>query len=233
MKAMIFAAGEGTRLRPLTLTKPKALVEVAGRPMLAWVLDAVKRAGVKEAVVNVHYLGEQIIDYLKANDFGLNIQIADERKRLLDTGGGLLAARGLLGDSEPILLHNADILTSARLDRLELRGLASLLVADRPSSRKLVFNGGLLTGWVNETTGQTKGNAQGVKRAFQGVHVVSPEIFPCLEKYAAEIGSDTFSLTPFYLSAPNVYGQELGNYEWHDIGSPEKLAAAAKAYERI
>lgn len=233
---MIFAAGEGTRLRPLTLTRPKALVEVGGKPMLARVLQAVKAAGICDVVVNVHYLADQIIDYLNANDFGLNIRIADERRLLLDTGGGLLAARHLLDGNEPILLHNADICTDLDLTRLEPRGLATLLVADRNSSRRLVFNPAdmRLHGWVNEQTGQTRGCPDGLRMAFNGIHVVSPEIFPLLELYSREIGSEVFSLTPFYVaaaaSAP-IYGCRLGGYRWHDVGDMQKLASANASFQ--
>lgn len=236
MKAMIFAAGEGTRLRPLTLTKPKALVEVAGKPMLGRVLEAVRAAGIRDVVVNVHYLAEQIIDYLEANDFGLNIRIADERRRLLDTGGGLLAARDLLAGNEPILLHNADICTDLDLTRLEPRGVATLLVADRDSSRRLIFNPDdmQLRGWVNERSGETRGCAEGLRRAFNGIHVVSPDIFPLLERYSRSIGSDVFSLTPFYVAAAAVepiYGCSLTGYRWHDVGDLQKLAAANAAFQ--
>lgn len=233
MKAMIFAAGEGTRLRPLTLTRPKALAEVAGKPMLARVLESVRSAGVRDVVVNIHYLGEQIISYLEANDFGLNISIADEPGHLLDTGGGLLAAQALLGNDEPILLHNADILTDLNLGVLELKGMATLLVRDRATSRRLVFDSAdmRLQGWINAKTGETKGNPSGIPLAFNGIHVVSPEIFPLLEEYSKKIGSEVFSLTPFYVDAASragIYGQVADGYSWYDIGSPEKLAEAEK-----
>lgn len=230
MKAMVFAAGEGTRLRPLTLSTPKALVEVGGKPMLARVLENLKVAGVSDVVVNVHYLADRIIDYLAANDFGMNISVADERNRLLDTGGGLMAARHLLEGDEPILLHNADICTDLDLRRLELRGVASLLVADRHSTRRLVFdNDRRLVGWVNETTGEVRGSSCGERLSFNGIHVVAPEIFPLLEEYAAMVGSEVFSLTPFYVAMASrceIYGSRLDGYKWHDIGNLQKLEAA-------
>lgn len=231
MKAMIFAAGEGTRLRPLTLTRPKALVEVGGEPMLARVLGAVKAAGITDVVVNVHHLADRIACWLSANDFGLNIAISDERARLLDTGGGLLAARPLLDGNEPILLHNADICTDLDLTRLTLRGDASLLVSPRPSSRLLTFDPGdmRLQGWVNTQSGASKGNPAGRRLAFNGIHLVSPDIFRALEEYSALTGSDAFSLTPFYVAMARhlrIHGLELGGYRWHDIGNLEKLEAA-------
>lgn len=237
MKAMIFAAGEGTRLRPLTLTKPKALVEVGGKPMLARVLEAVKAAGVKDVTVNVHYLADQIIDYLAVKNFDLKITISDERERLLDTGGGLLAARASLEGDEPILLHNADIATDLDLRRAGFPAcdtLATLLIANRESSRKLLFEKATsfsswwsLCGWRNEKTGETKGQP-GTPFAFNGIHVVSPAIFPLLEEYAAQVGP-VFSLTPFYVAMAathDIRGQLLSGYRWHDIGNLQKLQAA-------
>lgn len=236
MKAMVFAAGEGTRLRPLTLSCPKALVPVAGRPMLARVLDALRRAGVSDVVVNVHYLAEQIIDFLDADSFGMNITVADERERLLETGGGLLAARRLLDGNEPIFLHNADICTDLDLSRLQLRGDATLLVSERDSSRRLAFDSDMrLQGWINENTGETKGCLTPTRLAFSGIHVVSPSIFPALEAYSKTIGSDAFSLTPFYLAQVRnlaIYGSRLDGYRWFDIGNLQKLAAAEAAFAR-
>lgn len=231
MKAMVFAAGEGRRLRPLTLTRPKALVEVAGVSMLGRTMRSLRDAGVRHAVVNVCHLGEQIIDYLNRNDFGMEVTIADERSRLLETGGGLLAARRLLDGDEPIILHNADVCTDLDLQRLELRGDATLLVSNRQSSRKLIFSPAdmRLGGWINESTGETIGEADGECRAFNGIHIVGPSIFPALEEYARACGSDRFSLTPFYVAMSRrleIYGSELPGYRWHDVGDPAKLNAA-------
>lgn len=236
MKAMIFAAGEGTRLRPLTLTCPKALVEVAGEPMLARVLRSLRRSGVTDVVVNVHHLADVITDYLLRNDFGLKVAVADERRCLLDTGGGLLAARNLLDGDEPILLHNADICTDLDLSLIEPRGDVSLLVGDRPSSRKLIFRGYdmRLGGWVNELTGEVRGEPAGVRFAFNGIHLVRPSVFPALEEYARAIGSEVFSLTPFYVAMAHrleIYGYRPAcDYRWNDIGNIDKLAAANAAF---
>lgn len=233
MKAMVFAAGEGTRLRPLTLQTPKALIDVAGRPLLGHVLDSLRRAGVSHVVVNVHHLGDQVKRYLAENDFGFDrVDVSDESDLLLDTGGGLLRARPFLddGSGEPILLHNADILTDLDLGSIPLRGDATLVTSSRPSSRQLVFDpSGRLTGWVNNSTGETRGRADGTPLSFNGIHLVSPSIFPTLEAYAAA-NSPVFSLTPFYVA--NADALEITSrtpqksYRWHDIGSPAKLAAA-------
>ena len=119
MKAMIFAAGLGTRLKPLTDRIPKALLPLAGTTLLHWQIERLKAAGITEIVVNIHHLGQQIIDYLKANDsFGCNVQISDERDTLLETGGGLLKAAALLGEDEPVLVCNVDILSNIDLEQL-------------------------------------------------------------------------------------------------------------------
>ena len=112
MKAMIFAAGLGTRLKPFTDFHPKALAEVCGRPMLGVVIERLKMAGISEIIVNVHHFADQIVDYLhRNNDFGVRLHISDETSELLDTGGGILAARRWLDGDEPFVVHNADILT--------------------------------------------------------------------------------------------------------------------------
>ena len=122
MKAIVFAAGLGTRLYPLTESIPKALVEVGGKPMLLRVLEKLRDAGIHEIVINVHHFPDMIIDYLRSNDgFGLKIMISDERGHLLDTGGGILAARNYLDDGEPFIAHNADILTDFNLSEMITR----------------------------------------------------------------------------------------------------------------
>lgn len=119
MKAMIFAAGLGTRLRPLTDHTPKALVSVAGKPMLERVILRLKEAGFNDITVNIHHFGEQIIEFLRANnDFGITIHLSDERNMLLDTGGGIKKARPFLDGNEPFLVHNADILSDINLAEL-------------------------------------------------------------------------------------------------------------------
>lgn len=241
MKALIFAAGLGTRLYPLTASRPKALVEVGGVPMLQRVIENVKAAGVTEIVVNVHHFADMIIDFLKANhNFGVDIRLSDERDKLLETGGGLLKARPLLEGNEPILIHNADILTNLDLTRLTPADgvVASLLVSDRHSSRQLVFDRQteLLEGWVNTATGETRPDGfvydSGLQicRSFNGIHIVQPEIFPILAKYSVQVGTDAFSITPFYLYCAEaglpIQGRSLNGYKWFDIGKPESLAAA-------
>ena len=162
---MIFAAGLGTRLRPLTDHTPKALIKVAGKPMLEHVILRLKAAGFDDIVINIHHLGEQIIDFLRDNDnFGINIRISDERDFLLDTGGGIKKAEPLFdGSSEPILIHNADILSDIDLKALyqyhtQSGNDATLLVSHRKTVRYLLFDKPSLRlrGWINKDTLQTK-----------------------------------------------------------------------------
>ena len=169
MKAMIFAAGLGSRLKPLTDTKPKALIEVAGKPMLEHVILKLKASGFNEIVINVHHFADQILDFLQANhNFGVDIHISDETEELLDTGGGLEKAGKYFispchEDKNGILLHNVDILSNCNLqDLIRFHQqtpdvYATMLVSRRITSRYLLFDGNnLLCGWINKTTGEVK-----------------------------------------------------------------------------
>lgn len=242
MKALIFAAGLGTRLYPLTADRPKALVEVAGKPMLRRVIENVKAAGVTNVVVNVHHFADKIIRYLEENDcFGIDITVSDERSQLLETGGGLLKARPLLDGTEPILLHNADILTDLDLTRITPQGHATLLTAPRESSRRLLFGrtDGLLHGWLNTQTGETRPDgfvydpAIHEPLSFQGIHLFDPSLFDELEAYASQLDTPAFSITPFYLHCAargkRIAACTLTGYRWFDIGRPASLAAATSS----
>lgn len=163
MKAMIFAAGLGTRLRPLTDRMPKALVPVAGKPMLERVILKLKEAGFTDLTVNIHHFGEQIVDFLEArHHFGVDIHISDERDLLLDTGGGIRKARPWLDGDEPFLVHNADIWSDVDLQALYRRHVqsqaeATLLVSRRQTSRYLLLDDdNCLQGWVNKQTHEVK-----------------------------------------------------------------------------
>lgn len=234
MKAMIFAAGIGSRLRPWTLSHPKALVEVGGTPMLGRVIESLKHLGITRMVVNTHHFAPQIADYLaQAHDFDIHIDISDESNLLLDTGGGLLHAQSLLEGEDPILLHNADVLTSLfSIEGLPELGDADvlLMVSERASSRSLIFDpDGRLTGWRNNSTGATRGRAEGEPLAFNGIHLVSPRIFPTLQAYAHTKG-EVFSLTDFYLdtcSTLTIRCQRMpSEAKWFDVGRPESLEQA-------
>lgn len=245
MKAMIFAAGLGTRLRPLTDSCPKALMPLGNTVMLGYVLRRLIASGVNHAVVNVHHHPDMIAEYLERNDnFGIHIDISDERDSLLDTGGGLLHARRFLDDGSdmPIILHNADIYTDVDLRQMAYfhcgsGALGTLLVAERNSSRKLLFDSGMrMCGWQNVSTGEIRPTGCDVSRlkgyAFGGVHIVSPAVFPLLERFA--LAGSKFSITDFYIAAC-AHTDLLGYmppeaYDWVDIGSPEKLEKARQLY---
>lgn len=244
MKAMIFAAGLGTRLRPLTDTVPKALMDVGGKPALQHVIERLKAAGITEMVVNVHHFPDKIIGFLRDNgNFGVDIRVSDERDLLLDTGGGLLKALPLLGADEPVLLHNADIVSdfpiSDMISAHEATGAdATLLVADRPSSRRLLFDAsGRMQCWKNMTTGEVRPagcDVTGlVPLAFGGVHIVSPTLFPLLHDYGSRSGK-VFSITPFYVDACCISDLQAfipsAPYRWFDIGRPESLRVASASF---
>ena len=205
MRAMLFAAGKGTRLRPITDQIPKALVSVAGKPLLAIVIERLRNAGVREIVINIHHFGEQILDYLLNNDFGVNISVSDERESLLDTGGALKKAVPLFSSSdEPILLHNVDILSNADIASLyekSSKQAATLLVSSRKTSRYLLFDeNNCLRAWQNVTTGEMRSPYANIDLgrlrpyAFSGIHCFSPCLFPFMESFA-----ERFSLIDFYL----------------------------------
>lgn len=240
MKALIFAAGLGTRLKPITDSMPKALVPVAGRPMLEHVILHLKEQGFTDIVINIHYLGEQIIDFLKAHDnFGVNIYISDERREVLETGGGILKAADLLDDGEPFLVHNSDILTNIDLrqlyqQHLDSKANATLLVGHRDTSRYLIFDHtDTLCGWINKKTGEQKPEgfsydpALHYAWAFGGIHVISPTLL----RYMREDGwSGKFSIIPFYLSVchkARLKGCPIQpDRYWFDIGKMETLQEA-------
>ena len=233
---MIFAAGLGTRLKPLTDHMPKALVPVAGKPMLEHVIGKLKSAGFDEIVINVHHFAHQIIDFLKAKDnFGIQIWISDESEELLDTGGGIKKAAPYF--DEPFLVHNADILSNIDLKAMYNYHLtssndATLLVSPRKTVRYLLFDeGNRLQGWVNKDTLQTKPEGfvyhPEVQKeyAFGGIHVISPTLF----KYMGDGWTGKFSIMDFYLRT--CHEAQLGGYvkedlQLIDIGKLDTLAKA-------
>lgn len=238
MKAMIFAAGLGTRLKPLTDHMPKALVPVAGRPMLEHVILKLKAAGFNELVINIHHFGEQILDFLRANqNFGLTIHISDERDCLLDTGGGIRKAEPFFRGNEPFLVHNVDILSDTDLKALyeyhrQSGNDATLLASRRKTVRYLLFDDEKrLCGWINKDTLQTKpeGFAYNPEHhheyAFSGIHVISPSLF----HYMDERWTGKFSIMDFYLQTcheARIGGRLTDTLRLIDIGKPETLTQA-------
>ncbi|MBO5673495.1 MAG: nucleotidyltransferase family protein [Paludibacteraceae bacterium] len=248
MKAMIFAAGLGTRLKPLTDTMPKALVPLAGKTLLQWQIEKLKAAGITDIVVNVHHFPDQIIDYLRENNqFGCYIQVSDERNMLLETGGGLRKAHPLLTSnlsplaSSPILVCNVDILSNidipALLNAYNPEEMGVVVVYPRDTQRYLLFDdNSRLRGWTNIATGEVRGPlsdnrypiANTRKLAFSGMQVLNPRIFEVMEKVVAEKG-EKFSLIDLYLS---IAEKEIlrafipENYRMMDVGKINQLSEA-------
>lgn len=240
MKAIIFAAGLGTRLKPFTLEHPKALVEVQGRPMLQRVIERLRDAGISDIVVNVHHFARQIVDFINENSgFGCNITISDETDMLLDTGGGIAKAAPLLDGDEPFIAYNADILSDFNIRDMidahrQSRADVTLLTSHRPSSRQLYFdNDNRLRGWQNLNTGECRPatfapDNNVTAMSFNGVHIISPRILPLLTATAS--ANPIFSITPFYIDKAtqiDIRAHCPANpYQWHDIGRNETLTLA-------
>lgn len=229
-QAMIFAAGLGTRLKPLTDTMPKALVRVGGEPLLHHVVMNLRAAGFDRIVVNVHHFARQIVDYLAANgNFGIDIRVSDESDALLDTGGGIRKAAPLFNPDEPILIHNVDIMSNVNLAKFYASAKehdATLLVSDRQTSRYLTFTDRMrLSGWINTKTGETRGPAPyGTRHAFSGIHVFSPRLFPLMEGFG-----DKFGIIDFYLKAcatADIHGCVKPGLRLLDVGKPDTLREA-------
>ncbi len=235
MKALIFAAGLGTRLKPLTDNKPKALVEVYGEPLLAHVLHKLSRSGYTEVVINVHHFGEQIINYVANHSIeGMEIRISDERTELLDTGGGIRQAGALFAqDGKPFLIHNVDIFSNLDLKEFytahpTTEG-ATLLVSERKTSRYLLFNpkDNRLVGWTNIQTGEVKSPYPNLRvedcrmYAFAGIHLFSQTLLQHMQDWPRR-----FSIIDFYLSVADkvpIIGVPKSDLQLIDVGKPDTL----------
>lgn len=240
MKAMIFAAGVGSRLGELTREKPKCLMPIGGSTILEHVINRLKAAGVVEIAINLHHFPEQITDYFKERrDFGLKVHFSYEAT-LLNTGGGLKKVRPIFQDEAAFLVHNADIYSTydlAQLVDIHLRNsnIATLGIMQRRSSRGLFFNqNDQLTGWktpgVSEESPQKKREELGsadASYAFSGISICSGEIFSYMPD------SDSFSIIESYLAAARasgrVFGVQIPNTGWVDIGTPERLEGLRKS----
>lgn len=228
---MIFAAGLGTRLKPLTDTMPKALVRVGGQPLLWHVIMKLKAAGYERLVVNVHHFAQQIIDYLAENrNFGLDIRISDETDQLLETGGGIKKALPLFDPAEPILIHNVDILSNLDLSALPTDA-PLLVVSQRKTKRYLQFDDEMrLVGWKNIETGEVKGR-EGCSLAFSGIHMFHPSLAPLLNEWP-----DRFPIMDFYLKACAdhlIRGYEATDLRLLDVGKLDSLEQAEQLFFRI
>jgi len=247
MKAMILAAGLGTRLRPLTDTRPKALVEVGGRTLLEITLSRLLEYGIRDVIINVHHFADMVVDYLKANDnFGMRIEISREEV-LLDSGGGLKkAAHFFLVNSlensgppdEPFILHNVDVISTIDLGRMvqfhtERQALATLAVQDRDTSRYLLFDQQLRL--CGRRSGKDKppelvrSAPQMQALAFSGIHVTSPRILKMLTEEGA------FSIITSYLrlaaQGESIVAFRSDEYYWRDLGRAENVAKAERDFK--
>ncbi len=242
MKAMLFAAGMGTRLKPLTDHMPKALVPVDGKPLLAITLARLVDAGATEIVVNVHHFSEQIISYVKSHSWGVPVLISDETQVLLDTGGGLRKALPLFSEQDaPVLLHNVDILSNADLGAFYKRSLpfdAALMVSERKTQRYLLFNDeGRLCGWTNIATGEVRSpypdlDVEAMHRyAFSGIQCFSPR----LKKWMQTL-PEKFPIMDFYLSIcdkVNIHADVQTSLKLLDVGKQDTLREAEAFYREL
>lgn len=238
-QAMIFAAGIGTRLKPITDSMPKALVNVGGHPLIYHVVTKLRAVGFERIVVNVHHFADQIIKYLAENDnFGVDIRISDERERLLETGGGIKKALPLFDADSPILIHNVDILSNVDLSLFYEEAKdndATLLVSQRKTKRYLLFDDAmLLKGWTNIETGELimDGNQGTIDKdqltmlAFSGIHVIAPSVFSYFQKMP-----ERFSIMEFYLKWSGVchfQGYLKEDLNMVDVGKLDALDKAEK-----
>jgi len=248
MNALIFAAGLGTRLKPLTDTMPKAMVPINGKPLVQILIEKLKQIGVREIVINVHHFAQQIIDFVEANNaFGITIHFSDETEMLLETGGGLKQAARLFSNSDPILVHNVDILSDADLLSLYNDATATtLLVSWRKTQRYLLFDyDNCLVGWTNIATGQVKSPYPNIKAldgytdsqlltqdsklhlyAFSGIQVFDQSLLQYMDTWEGK-----FSIIDFYLSICDKVKIKCcpnDNLRLLDVG---KLDTIAKAEE--
>ncbi|MFL9834732.1 nucleotidyltransferase family protein [Chryseobacterium terrae] len=237
MKALIFAAGKGTRLKPFTDHHPKALAKVNNVPLLERNIKYLKSFGITDFVINIHHFGDQIVAFLKKNDnFGCKIEISDESEELLETGGGLIFAKQFLNHGEDFLIMNADILTKINIDDFvsyhkEIKDFATLAVSDRESSRKLLFNDDLvLRGWLNVQTGEQRlaeFNKGFRALAFSGVHCINPVIFDKIKR------KGKFSVMEEYLDlmqTEKIHGF-VHDSILVDVGRPESVMEAEKYFK--
>ncbi len=241
MKAMILAAGLGTRLKPLTDHTPKVLLQAGPYTLLQFAILKLKSVGFSELIINIHHHGQAIIDYLAENrNFGCSITLSDEREALLDTGGGIKKAAWFFSDDQPFIVYNADIVTSLDLAHLyqhhcESPYMATLVVRSRKTSRYLLFDEFMhLKAWENTATGEKRmvqmNSLPLIPYAFSGIHVISPKLFPLMEN------QERFSIIDTYLriAAEHTIGGFVDeSLLWADAGKPDSLAAAGEIAAQI
>ena len=249
---MIFAAGLGTRLKPITDTMPKALVPVCGQPLLYHVVRKLVAAGYDDLVVNVHHFPDQIIHYLHSHDFGARIAVSDERDFLRETGGGIRYAASLLLEAstppemreEPFLVHNVDIVSNLDLGWLREQhrpdAMATVVVSERKTQRYFLFDDdGRMKGWTNIATGEVRSPYPDIdpdrcrKLAFAGIHLMSPAVFDAFDRYGF---GDRFSIVDFYLRAcadQPIYAAVPPDFTLVDVGKFDTLPEAEATCRRL
>ncbi|MBM3435319.1 MAG: nucleotidyltransferase family protein [Bacteroidetes bacterium] len=235
MKAMIFAAGLGSRLSALTQNTPKALVKINGIPLLEIVIKKLVSSGFDDLIINVHHFADRIEEFIRnRKDFDAKISFSDERRQLLETGGGLKHASWFFDNSAPFLVHNVDVISNIDLrsllsDHIRSEALATLAVRTRKSSRQLYFNDHkLLCGWKDSKTGKSNTvleDSSAKPFGFSGIQVINPEIFKLMDE------EGKFGIIDVYLRLAQKYLVRSFVHEegfWIDVGSPENLALAEK-----
>jgi NDP-sugar pyrophosphorylase family protein len=238
MKAMIFAAGLGTRLKPFTDNHPKALAEVNKKPLLQRNIEYLKSFGINEFVINVHHYPEQISNFLKShNNFNSRIFISDETDALLETGGGLKKASSFLKDKDPFVVMNVDMLTNLDLGNMikfhsSKKSLATLAVTERATSRYFLFNQkNELCGWENTKTNEQKiirNETPLIQKAFSGIHIIEPQIFDLMKR------EGKFSMVDVYLELCNqhvISGYDHSSDLLIDVGKPESVLQAESLFK--
>ena len=239
MKALLFAAGLGTRLKEHTQDKPKAMVYLAGKPLIQHAIEHLKKYGITDITINVFHFAEQVISFIEENNyFGIKIHISDERDQLLDTGGGLKTAGACLRGNEPILIYNVDVISNLDLNTLmkyhqEQNALTTLVVRSRETSRYLMFNQNLqLAGWKNFSNGETIVSrpelfADAQPLAFSGIHIIQPELLNLITE------EGKFPIMDLYLRLAKEYSIKAFIDQsdlWMDLGKPDQLLAAEKLF---
>ena len=233
MKALLLAAGLGTRLRPLTNDRPKALVEVGGQTLMERNILFLKSQGITELIANIHHFGEQMADFVRQHDFGIPVRLSDERDLLRDTGGAIRHAAGFLAGESDFLVYNVDVLSDISLQKMyeahqRQRNLVTMAVRHRPSERSLLFSEEMqLLGRCQPDTGATPPGTRTV--AFSGIHLLSTRILPLLPQ------EERFPILPVYLALAEkerIRGYFHDEDFWMDMGRPEQIAAWEAQHNR-
>jgi len=239
MRAMILAAGLGTRLQPLTDNLPKALVKIHDKTLLEIAINNLTKNGFDKIIINVHHFAEQVINFIEQNNFSADITISDERDKLLDTGGGLKKASWFFKDGKPFLLYNVDIISNINLQtlyetNLKSNSIATLTVRKRESNRYLLFNSEkILCGWKNTKTGELISSCSIDllnEFAFSGIHIIDPKIFSLMPD------ADVFSMIDLYLDIMRdnkIVAHIDSDSFWLDVGNTESLKIAEENFHFI